>query len=94
MFIKVCQGYHKHYDKKVSYYYMIFLFFSAFKKIDKQHGGVIFERFFSEPESSMEAAEKILKDFLVSQRAAWGWCKNFRYDFYVFLRGLVRYGAR
>ena len=27
MFIKVCQGYHKHYDKKVSYYYMIFIFF-------------------------------------------------------------------
>ena len=27
MFIKVCQDYHKHYDKKVSYYHMIFIFF-------------------------------------------------------------------
>ena len=24
---QACQGHHKHYDKKVSYYYMIFIFF-------------------------------------------------------------------
>ena len=35
MFIKVWQGHHKHYDKKVSDYYMIFLFFLAFKKIGR-----------------------------------------------------------
>ena len=34
MFIKVCRGHHKHYDKKVSDFYTIFIFFLAFKKID------------------------------------------------------------
>ena len=31
MFIKVCQGHHKHYDKKVSDFYI----FLAFKKTDR-----------------------------------------------------------
>ena len=55
MFIKVCQGHHKHYDKKVKLLLYDFYIFLAFKKIDKQHGGgvKIFERFFSEPEGSM-----------------------------------------
>ena len=59
MFIKVCQGYHEHYDKKVSDYYMIFIFFQRLKRLigikrtREQHGGDDY--------------------FLVSQRAAWGW---------------------
>ena len=55
MFIKVCQGHHKHYDKKVSYYYMIFIFFQRLKRLTSSMGWC-----------------KFLKDFLVSQRAAWG----------------------